>query len=137
VRFLGAAEDARLDALFHAAHLLVIPSYHEGFCRPVIEGLRAGCVPVGYAAHNLPHVAHGLGRMVPTGDRGALAAALVELVAALAPLSGRTERRHLPLDCGPLDPAGFDAAAQAHVRSFAFERVATEMVRSAQALVSR
>src|SRR6202043_3658998 len=87
VRFLGAVDDERLSKLYHAAHILAVPSYHEGFCRPVVEGLRAGCVPVGYAAYNLPHVAHGLGRMVPVGDRSALATALGELIAALAPAS--------------------------------------------------
>ena len=137
VRFMGAVEDARLDELYRIAHLLVIPSYHEGFCRPVIEGLRAGCVPAGYAAYNLPHAAHGLGRLVPTGNRGALAAALVELIAALAPASGRAEARLLPLDAGPLSPAAFDAAAQRYVQDFAFERVADQMLRSARGLLSR
>ncbi|HXP78055.1 MAG TPA: glycosyltransferase family 4 protein [Stellaceae bacterium] len=137
VRFLGAVEDARLDELYRRAHLLVIPSYHEGFCRPVIEGLRAGCVPVGYAAYNLPRAAHGLGRMVPTGDRGALAAALVELIAALAPASGRAEARLLPLDTGPLSPATFDAAARRYVQDFTFERVAGQMVLGVQGLLSR
>jgi len=134
VRFLGAVEDEQLDSLFHAAHLVVIPSYHEGFCRPVIEGLRAGCVPVGYAAHNLPSIAHGLGRMVAAGDRGALATALIELFAALTRGRGRLR---LPLDGGLLEPAAFDAAAQAYVEDFAFERVAARMVQSVQALLSR
>ncbi len=137
VRFLGAVEDERLDALYRAAHLLVIPSYHEGFCRPVIEGLRAGCVPVGYAAYNLPHVAHGLGRMVPPGNRDALAAALVELIEALAPDAGRTGTTLLPLDGAPLGPAEFDRAAQSYVQDFSFERVAALKLRSVQALLSR
>ncbi len=130
MQFLGAVEDATLDELYRAAHLLVIPSYHEGFCRPVIEGLRAGCVPVGYAAYNLPHVAHGLGRMVPVGDRDALATALVGLIAALGPGSAGL----LPLDAGPLGPADFDRAAQEYVQEFAFERVAAQMVRGVQEL---
>lgn len=137
VQFLGAVEDARLDELYRAAHLLAIPSYHEGFCRPVIEGLRAGCVPVGYAAYNLPHVAQGLGRMVPTGNLGALAAALVELIAALARTSGGAGSRLLPLDAGLLSPAAFDAAAQSYVRDFTFERVATQKISSVRVLLSR
>ncbi|HKX09476.1 MAG TPA: glycosyltransferase family 4 protein [Stellaceae bacterium] len=133
VRFAGAVADARLDELFHAAHLLVIPSYHEGFCRPVIEGLRAGSIPVGYAAYNLPVIARGLGRMVPTGDRAALAAALVELISTL----GAGGSRHLRLDGGTLDLAAFDRAAQDYAKEFAPERVAARMVRSVQALLSR
>ena len=130
VRFLGAVDDAKLDELYRGAHLLVIPSYHEGFCRPVIEGLRAGCVPVGYAAYNLPHAAHGLGRMVPVGDRDALAMALVALIGALGPGSAGL----LPLGAGPLGPADFDRAAQEYVQEFAFERVAAQMLRGLQEL---
>lgn len=132
VRFLGAVEDDRLDALYRGAHLLVIPSYHEGFCRPVIEGLRAGCVPVGYAAYNLPHVSRGLGRMVPTGDRGALARALVELVEGVAPGTGL-----LPLDAGPLSHAAFDRAAHGYVDDFSSEHVAALKLKSVRALLSR
>jgi len=130
VRFLGAVDDAKLDELYRAAHLLVIPSYHEGFCRPVIEGLRAGCVPVGYAAYNLPHAAHGFGRMAPVGDRDALATVLVELIAALVPGSAGL----LPLDAGPLAAVDFDRAAQEYAQEFTFERVAARMVRSVQEL---
>jgi len=136
VRLRGAMTDADLDELFRAAHLLVVPSFHEGFCRPVIEGLRAGCVPVGYAAYNLPTIAHGLGRMVPTRDRDALATALAELITALASNSGRVGPGRLPLDCGPRDAAEFDKAAQAYVQDFAFERVAARMVASVQALLA-
>jgi len=75
--------------------------------------------------------------MVPTGDRRALATAVVELITALAPGSGRAEGRCLPLDSGSLDLAAFDAAAQDYVQDFAFERVANQMVRSVQALLSR
>jgi glycosyltransferase involved in cell wall biosynthesis len=136
VRFLGAVDDRKLDALYRGAHLLVIPSYHEGFCRPIVEGLRAGCVPVGYAAFNSPLVANGLGRMVPTGDRGALAGALVDLIEALArATSSRT--RLLPLDSGELPLAEFDAAAQRHVQSFTFERVAEQAVQSVRLLCAR
>lgn len=136
VRFLGAVDNQRLDALYRSAHLLLIPSYHEGFCRPVVEGLRAGCVPVGYAAFNLPHVAHGLGRMVPVGDRAALAAALVELIDAFASSIGRRGLRLLPLDGAPLSPEEFDSAAQSYVREFSFERVAAAKLRSVQSVLA-
>jgi glycosyltransferase involved in cell wall biosynthesis len=135
VRFLGAIGDDALEAEYQAAQILVIPSYHEGFCRPVIEGLRAGCVPVGYAAFNLPHVARGLGRMVPVGDRRALAAALAELIDALTANDGRAHAP-LPLDAGSLSVANFDSIAQAYVQDFSVERVAALKLRSIQALLS-
>lgn len=132
VELVGAVDDAKLAALYHAAHILAIPSYHEGFCKPVIEGLRAGCIPVGYAAHNIPHIAHGLGRMVPTGDRQALGNALAEMIEAVAQAPVGTADRRLPLDSGVRGPGAFDQAAQAYVAEFSFERVADQMVGSAR-----
>ena len=76
MQWLGTVDDATWEQLYRRAHILAIPSYHEGFCKPVIEGLRAGCIPVGYASYNLPEIANGLGRMVPTGDVAALTEAL-------------------------------------------------------------
>jgi glycosyltransferase involved in cell wall biosynthesis len=43
VELLGRVESAELERCYRAAHILAIPSYHEGFCRPVAEGLRAAC----------------------------------------------------------------------------------------------
>src|SRR5208282_1283199 len=83
VAWLGTVDDATLEELYRRAHILAIPSYHEGFCKPVIEGLRAGCIPVGYASDNLPYIANKLGRMVQTGDVAALTAALGEILKSL------------------------------------------------------
>lgn len=129
---LGAVDDARLAELYRAAHILAVPSYHEGFCVPVVEGLRAGCIPIGYAAYNLPAIANRLGRLVPVGDRTALARALGEVIEAI---SGPGAERLLPLDFGLLSPSAFDRAAQDYVRTFAFDRVAGLMVASARRLL--
>ena len=59
VHFVGTVDDSDRERLLHDAHILVVPSYHEGFCRPVAEGLRAGCVPLVYDAYNLPRIAGG------------------------------------------------------------------------------
>jgi len=130
VRFLGTVDDDALASLYGAAHILTIPSYHEGFCAPVIEALRSGCIPVGYAAHNLPHAASGLGRMVATGDRQALAAAIAELIAAVARSADRPDAPLLPLDSGLMSRCAFDAAAQAHAARFTPERVGDAILRS-------
>jgi hypothetical protein len=136
VRFLGTVEDDALASLYHGAHILTIPSYHEGFCAPVIEGLRSGCIPVGYAAYNLPHVAGRLGRMVALGDRAAFAAALTEVIAAVAQSAGRPDAPLLPLDCGRVSRRAFDQAARAHVARFAPERVGGAMLRSVAELLA-
>lgn len=122
VEFIGTVADETRDEMLKAAHILAIPSYHEGFCKPVIEGLRAGCVPVGYAAGNLPDTAAGLGRMAPPGDVAALAEALAVMIAdAAGALADPTAK--LRLDRGPLTAAEFAAAAGAHVAPFQPERV--------------
>ncbi len=120
---LDTPDDATLARLYADAHILCIPSYHEGFCVPVVEGLRAGCLPLGYAAGNIPAVVAGLGSLVERGDIPALADALVALATAL------DQARHapatpLPLDAAPLTLAEFDARVRAHLETFDPARIA-------------
>lgn len=128
VEFLGQITSERLAQRYRAAHILAIPSYHEGFCRPVAERLRAGCVPVGYSSYHLPLVANGLGRLVSPGDIGALAEALGAAVGSLSSLPTASTRVSLPLDRGPTSPAEFDHLAQAHVGRFTFDRLSKSVV---------
>jgi len=123
VQIRGRTESDQLAALYRDAHILAIPSYHEGFCRPVVEGLRAGCVPVGYSAYNLPLVANGLGRLVPAGDIGALADSLALMAEAIARTGSDPSTARLPLDGGPLSIAEFEAAAAEHVSQFSFDNL--------------
>lgn len=117
VQFTGPVELDRLIALFHEAHVLAIPSYHEGFCRPVVEGLRAGCVPVGYDGYNLPRVVNGLGRTVKSGDVAALADALALTGGAILAGLGDPSAR-LPLDGGEMTVSEFDDAAWHYAERF-------------------
>ena len=130
VQFLGTVEDEALFALYHTAHVLAIPSYHDGFGVSVIEALRSGCIPVGYAAHNLPNVAARLGRMVPTGDREQLAMALTQVIAGVARSADRPDEPLLPLDCGMMSRYAFDKGAHAHAAQFSAKRIGNEMLRS-------
>ena len=127
VNFAGTIDDAERERLLHAAHVLAIPSYHEGFCRPVAEGLRAGCVPLVYDAYNLPHIAAGLGRVVPTGDIAALAAALRDLVQALPAALALPTEPLLSLDRGPTSVAAFSDLAHRHTAHYAFDVVSARM----------
>lgn len=79
VRVLPAADDAALAELYARSDVFVIPSYHEGYCVPVIEALSARCQVVAYDSSNLPFVLGGLGALVPTGDVAALATTLAEV----------------------------------------------------------
>lgn len=131
VQFLGQIASEHLAQRYRAAHILAIPSYHEGFCRPVAEGLRAGCLPVGYSSYHLPLVANGLGRLVSAGNIAALAEALQAVAESLSSLSSLptvSTRVSLPLDRGPTSPAEFDHLTQAHVDQFTFERLSKSVV---------
>lgn len=120
VEFLGEVDDKTRDQLLKEAHLLAIPSYHEGFCKPVVEALRSGCIPVGYDAYNLPHITAGLGRLVPSGNVAALAEAMTEFVAIL---SGATSEVFLPLNRGPTSIADFAQLTDRHVVTFEWDSV--------------
>jgi glycosyltransferase involved in cell wall biosynthesis len=123
VRFAGRIDDAERERLFHAAHILAMPSYHEGFCRPVAEGLRAGCIPLVYDAYNLPHIAARLGRATPPGDVAALATALADLVRAVPAALAHPSEPVLPLDRGKTSACDFAALAAEHTAGFGFVAV--------------
>ena len=85
VTFLGERDDAL--PLLSAMDVSIVPSRREAFGRVVIEGMHAGTPVVAYDDGALPElVRDGVdGVIVPTGDVGALAAALARL-ASDAPL---------------------------------------------------
>jgi glycosyltransferase involved in cell wall biosynthesis len=135
VELHGTVDDVEREALLRAAHILVIPSYHEGFCKPVIEALRSGAVPIGYAAANLPAIMSGLGRLVPPGDRHALGATLAETIDSIGDALARPSSSRLVLDRGPMRIEEFEHAVDAYVNEFAFDRVAPRMRACARALI--
>lgn len=137
VEFCGTVDDVTRGRMFHAAHILAIPSYHEGFCKPVIEALRSGCVPVGYAAYNLPSIASGFGRMVPPGQVDLLANALAEVMGGVKQALESPGSALLRLDRGPMSLLDFDAATRTYTASFAFNRVAAEVADRVHTLLAR
>lgn len=136
MEILGTVSSELMQDLYHTSHVLLIPSYHEGFCKPVVEGLRAGCIPVGYAAYNLPIISNGLGRMVPPGDTQALAAALAEVMEGIAQSLAAPEDPFLPLDRGLTSARSFDSTAREYVQTFAFDRFASATRQRIRALRS-
>ena len=136
VEFVGTIDDATLQQLYHRSHILVIPSAHEGFCKPVIEALRAGCVPVGYATHNLKYIAGGLGRMVPFGDIMALTRAVSAVIQGLSDARRSPDMHCLPLDVGQISARQFQSSVDSYVEGFRSERVAAQLVTAVQALLN-
>jgi glycosyltransferase involved in cell wall biosynthesis len=120
--------DEALCALYARAHVLCVPSLHEGFCVPVIEGLRAGCIPVGYASGNVPNIANRLGRLVPSGDVEALAEALVAVSHGLVEASRAADLACLDLDCGTVTVDDFDRLARDHAKTFDFAKLAANKI---------
>lgn len=135
IRLVESPDDDELFALYAKAHILAIPSYHEGFCKPVIEGLRSGCIPLGYRSYNLPFVANGLGRMVSPGDIPALASACSELIAALRSKEGDGSRSPLPLDRGLTTIIDFDRLASQHIGKFEATQVRSLIAARAARLI--
>jgi len=83
VEFLGLVDEDQLSALYGEADALMQPSYHEGFCLPIPEAYAHGCHVITYDNSNLPDVAGGMGRVLPTGDVAALSRAIADFVRAL------------------------------------------------------
>lgn len=93
------------DALLAAAHVFVLPSYHEGLPMALLEAMAHGAAPlstpVGSIAEIVKHGENGL--LVRPGDIDGLAAALVRLVDSASDRSAfgaraRCAVQHLSLD---------------------------------------
>jgi glycosyltransferase involved in cell wall biosynthesis len=73
----NVSEDDK-QRMLRDADLFVLPSYHEGFCVPILEALASGCQVVSYANSNIPAICGGLARLAPSGDVATLAKAVGE-----------------------------------------------------------
>jgi glycosyltransferase involved in cell wall biosynthesis len=74
-----ASEQHKRDTL-RAADLFVLPTYHEGFCVPVLEALGNGCKIVAYDNSNVPTICGGFATLAATGDKAALLQAMENTV---------------------------------------------------------
>jgi glycosyltransferase involved in cell wall biosynthesis len=115
LRLHASLSETEMAALYEGSDLLVIPSYHEGYCVPVIEALAAGCHVVGYDAGNLPNVVGGLGQLVPTGDVAALGDAVGRFLDRARDAGRRGAALSVPTARGDLDEAAWLQAVRAHL----------------------
>lgn len=79
VELHGNASGEKKRDVLTGADMFVLPTYHEGFCVPVIEAFASGCRVVSYNNSNLPSVCGGLATLVETGDQQALASAILKV----------------------------------------------------------
>lgn len=119
--FLGRVKDDVLAENYARADVLVMPSYHEGFCVPVIEAFASGAYVVAYDSSNLPNVLAGLGSLVPAGDVSALSAVLVDLATRFRAARERDDEVALPTDGGELPEGEWRAAVAAYVAGHSYE----------------
>ena len=84
VRFVSGVSDERLVELYAESEIAVVPSLYEGFSLPAVEAMATGVPLVATTGGAIPEVVGGDGRtavLVPPGDAGALAAAVLDLLA--------------------------------------------------------
>jgi hypothetical protein len=74
----GDASDETKQDLLRAADIFALPTYHEGFCVPILEAFASGCQVVVYDNSNTPAICHGLASLVATGDVAGFGRALAD-----------------------------------------------------------
>ncbi len=114
------APEDRKKSILRDADLFVLPSYHEGFCVPILEALAYGCRVVTYDNSNLPNICGGLATLVPTGDVPALSRAIAR------------EIRLAPVDLG-----AYATRIEPHLRAFSVRNVRSAFVHRIESVARR
>ncbi len=118
VEIVLAPDDRAAAELFARSDALVIPSYHEGYCVPVIEAYGFGRFVIAYAAANLPTILGGLAASVPPGDVAALESTVRRLAQALE--TTQPGGVFLPTDDGDRPAAEWREAVGRHLAGYSF-----------------
>ena len=120
-RIVAAPSPDELATLYANSDVMVMPSYHEGFCLPVVEALAAGCHVIAYDSGNLPTIVDGVGTLVPCGNVEALADAISAF--ALCVQRSRREGAELkiPINGGLLNEQKWREAVIDHLRGYSRE----------------
>jgi glycosyltransferase involved in cell wall biosynthesis len=117
IRIHGSAPDELKHATLREADIFALPTYHEGFCVPIVEAMASGCRVVAYENSNTPDISGQLATLVRTGDVEQLARALRSEIEAVRSDAWR----------GDGTPDSYDAyvrIAQQHVQQFSPASVA-------------
>lgn len=94
VRLMGFVPHEQMSGLLPAADVKVLPSYQEGQSRTLIEALLCGCGIVAYEVGGIPSICIDgeTGKLVPVGDKQALADAIVWMIEHPDERQAMTER---------------------------------------------
>jgi glycosyltransferase involved in cell wall biosynthesis len=137
VTIVGEVTEAELAAEFRQAHILAVPSYHEGFCKPVIESMSFGCVPITYDAGNLAYVAQGHSVIVPAGDIAALAGAIADVSRMIGAIGTSKGDTAISVQAGTMTLSAYDARVDEIVRDCGAPAVSVRLRAAAEALLAR
>lgn len=118
VKIVGELADDDLAASYRTTDIFVMPSYHEGFCVPLLEAMASGCFPIVSDAGNLPRLLNGLGRIVRAGDHVALAAALREAIFSFRKAREAQSQAHLATERGTMTEEAWRTALCSHVAEY-------------------
>jgi glycosyltransferase involved in cell wall biosynthesis len=134
-RFLGKLSNAKLARAYEQASIIAIPSFHEGFCVPVIEGLYAGAIPVVSNAAALPETLNGFGRLTPVGDGVALADCLEDVIADIRDIRRNESNARVRVERGALLLDDYQEAVSYYLETFTPKALGAELIHRLRALV--
>jgi glycosyltransferase involved in cell wall biosynthesis len=108
----------------NAADLFVLASRSEGWCNAIVEALACGCPVVATDVGGNREIVTdpALGRLVPFGDRDALAGTVCEALtkewdrAAIAEVGGRRDWQQVARECVDLFESVLDRGGRSHPR---------------------
>lgn len=76
IKLHGSAPDEVKFQILADVDIFVLPTYHEGYCVPILEAFGKGCRVVAYDNSNTPNISGGYARLVETGNVDYLTTAL-------------------------------------------------------------
>ena len=136
-RFLGKLSARELSRAYERASIVAIPSFHEGFCVPVIEALHAGAIPVVSDTTALPETLNGLGRLAAVGDADSLADCLADLIGDLRALRRDSQHAQIRVERGSLALDNYQEAVSRYLNTFSPARLGDELIDRLRVMLGR
>ena len=121
VRWEFDASGERLEQLYAESDAFVMPSYHEGFCMPLIEALSHGLPMLHSDRGAIPETSGGLGLTFAAGQPESLAGCLGRFLEA-------SSRTMVPTDRGVLDREEWLRQVSHHLENYTFQSFYDAMV---------
>jgi len=136
VIFSGEVSDGELLSRLRRSHIFVIASYHEGFCVPLIEAMQAKCLPIAYAAGNIPDLVGSLGVLINPGDWKGFGQELGRFVRFFGQNNQGKGNSSLPLKAGPIRLDAYDKQLENHLALYRYEVFRDRIVAALRATLS-